>query len=552
MKNYLTILTWLLIALSNLQAQDRATKKLDSLLRVRADSMKSVKLDTLVRRFQMQDSVYLSQLERLDSSINRAQASIDSLTRLKLPTDRYKRKLDSMQSILAQKLDIRKYSDSVNYALVGTQQKVTKLTDSLQLAVNSRIISLQEKLASKLTLGDSLGVARLLPQLKSPSVLSSDPIPNVSVPTIPDLNSSDFNLKQPDLNLPGVNISKPDLPTQVVSEKIKDVSTAAEDIQRMPKQNLDNIDGLQEIKQQVARVQEITEKVDLYKADINEIRDGNLKQVENISKELERLAVEHTDIQAIHQEQQQFIKQKNMLEQYKNMVTQLDSGHVAEKVKDIAKENMPDYFANHQDKLKAGIAQLDKLKSKYGSFADSRYLPKRAPNPMRQLSFRERIIPALSFQFFKASATSTDITTSISYKLSGRFRPGISAFWRLSASFRDPFVEYKEVHGYRIFNDLRVWAEFFLRSETEWIKFSEVSLKQYKFQADLNKNLTWFRLNMGLHRTYPISKRFNGNAQLLYNVLDLKRFPQNRNSIVRIGFEYKFRKTNHRRKFKLN
>jgi hypothetical protein len=327
-----------------------------------------------------------------------------------------------------------------------------------------------------------------------------------------------------------------------VMDKANNIGDATKNVQQLPEQKLTEIDALAELKQKAAIVKEVSQKADGYKADINEIREGNLERVETLPKELEKIALEREEIQALEMGKQQIMKQQNMLEQYKTMVTQLDSGDVVDKVKDIAKENMPDYFADEQDKLKAGIAQLDKLKAKYGSFADSRYLPKRVPNPMRKLTFRERIIPAVTLQFFKADAVATDIAPSISYKLSGRIRPGVSVFWRLSSSISESFIKYEEVRGFRVFNDLRVWSQFFLRTEGEWIKYSNKSLIQYKFHGDLNTNLIWFRLNMGLHRTYPISKRFHGHAQFLYNVLELKKFPQNRNTVVRIGFEYKIKK----------
>jgi hypothetical protein len=362
-----------------------------------------------------------------------------------------------------------------------------------------------------------------------------------AIPELPDASFSNPLTQQKELNLPELNLPKAEMP-----EGIKSLNDKVNDLQQMPKEKLEALDltkDIDKIKNQMAKVGDVTKKAETYKEEIKEIASGNLEKVEALPKELENAALQMDEVQGIQDQQQKFTATKNILQQYQDLVTNLkDNEELKDKAKEAGKQQLNELLDTKDDKLKAGIAQLDKLKKKYKSVPDSRYLPKHAPNEMKGKPFRERIVPGLGFQFYKANETSIDVEPYFAYRLSGRFRPGIGASWRYTGSLKHPAITYDEVFGLRIFNDLRWRGNFYLHTEAEWLKFTEASLARYKFPAETDERLVRFRLNVGLFKTYTISKRFTGQVQFLYNVLDMSHFPQTKNASLRFGFEYKLKK----------
>lgn len=509
-------------------------EKYDLKLKAKTDSLKS--LLTL-------DSLTFSHLAKIDSVIDRTNQKIDSLQSLKLPTAKYERKLDSLRARLQQKFRLTQ-TDSINAKLASKFKSLEESADSVQSSISKRIESLQQKINQKLAFRDSINIGN------NPFGLQADnPLMNIKTqlpfetPPSPDLKSPNLPLTfSQELDLP-----KMELPKSGFTDELGQINDKVNNLQQLPKEKINELgigDELDKVKGHINKVGEITSKADQYKEEIREIGSGNLEKVEELPKELEKAALRINEVKEFSEGQQKFTATKNMLEQYQTMVSEVKDGkELASKVKETAAEQLPDYFAGQEDKLKAGVAQLDKLKRKYKVIPDSRYLPKHVPNEMKGKPFRDRIVPGLSFQFFTGDQGAIDFAPYLSYKLSGRLRPGIGFSWRAAISSNKPYVKYDEVYGYRIFNDLRWRGNFYLHTEGEWLHYSPAAIVKYKYPADDDRDLWQFRLNTGLFRTYKISKRFNGQAQILYNVLEMKDFPQAKNTSFRFGLEYKFKES---------
>ncbi len=297
---------------------------------------------------------------------------------------------------------------------------------------------------------------------------------------------------------------------------------------------------LQTIQKEVNTVKGATNKVKEYEKDISQIKEGNVEKVKSVPKELENAAGNVAELKELKGETQQLTKVKNSLEQYQAMMEEMKSKKPSrEDAEKLAKRELQDHFANEQSKLKAGIAELDRLKKKYHTIPDSRYLPKHAPNIMRGKPFRERIVPILSFQSFSSKDVLIDFQPTVAYKVSGRLRPGWGGSYRVEASSTS--VSYAKVYGFRVFNDYRFIGSNYFRVEAEWMNIAPSVWSRYSFPADPVQKEWRFRLNAGVVKTYPISKRFAGQAAILYNVADLTRFPSSNNTSLRFGFEYKFK-----------
>lgn len=539
MKKGISILVLLLCCQLTSVAQLSLSKK-DSLLTAKLDSLNIHRFDALITPKGL-DTLSFVELNKIDSIITKTNQKIDSLQSLKLPTAKYERKLDSLQGRLQQKFKFNQ-TDSINSSLAGKLKSIQGSGDSVQLSISKKIESLQQKINQKLSFRDSvsMGSNPLGLQADNPLMDIKTQLP-FSMPASPGLKNATI----PSSSSLDINLPKTEIPKSGLTGELDQLNGKVNNLQQLPKDKVNELDISKDIdrfKGQVAKVGEITSKADQYKEEIKEIGSGNLEKVEELPKELENAAMQVGEVKEFSEGQQKFAATKNMLQQYQDMVSNAkDTKELESKVKEAAKEQLPDYFAGQEDKLKAGVAQLDKLKKKYKTIPDSRYLPKHVPNEMKGKPFRDRIIPGIGLQFFKSDKAAIDFAPYFSYKLSGRFRPGIGASWRTAISVKDPSIRYDEVHGFRIFNDLRWRGNFYLHTEGEWLRYSPEAILRYKFPADEDRGLWQFRLNAGLFRTYRISNRFNGQAQFLYNVLDMKHFPQTKNTSIRIGFEYKIK-----------
>src|SRR5258708_36962381 len=118
---------------------------------------------------------------------------------------------------------------------------------------------------------------------------------------------------------------------------------------------------------------------------------------EDVEKQVEKSTANASEIKDLKKEETIVQTQKNAFEQYEDMVKNLKKENALKDVKNISTKALPNPFVGQEAKLQAGIAQLDKLKKKYGTFADSRYLPKRVPNEMKGKPFKERIVPGFGY-----------------------------------------------------------------------------------------------------------------------------------------------------------
>jgi hypothetical protein len=509
---------------------------------------------TLSKIQHLRDTISQADLLHAEAMTNSINKKIDSLQALNLPTDRYRQKLDSISLHLRNKVVARPRIDSLKMGMQHGKNRVQQVQDSLSLALDKRRLSLQEKIDRRTAFLDSTTNAAGLQRINRD--LPTNPL-NGQLPAItnPDLKMTSKT------DLPGVNdiqignaLEKPDvnlnLPGEVdqLKDPLKKVNEKGNSIAQKPRdmiQDNEIVTKAGDIKQEINKVNDISQKVKTYSEEVKDVCENGLSRADDLTKEAEKRVTNElmkqdamVDLQA---QNGNIVKSRNMIEQYQDLLASMkDKDQVLKSAKELAAENMVDPFANQEDKLKAGIAQLDKLKKKYKTIPDSRYLPKRAPNEMKGKPFRERIVPGLGFQLFKSDRTAIDFAPYVAYKLSGRFRPGVGASWRSAVWLKNPWMQSDEVYGYRVFNGLRIYSTFYFHTEAEWLHFSDAAKARYKFPVEKDFKDWRFRGNVGILRSYTINKHLNGQFQILYNVLDLTRFPQNRNTSLRFGLEYKF------------
>ena len=157
--------------------------------------------------------------------------------------------------------------------------------------------------------------------------------------------------------------------------------------------------------------------------------------------------------------------------QYQEAASKMNEEGGKKTLQDMARKEVPDYFTGQEEKLQAGVAKLEKLKRKYGSIPDSRYLPKHVPSDMKDKPIIERIVPGINFQLFQLSnLTMTDLSPFAMYKFTSRLRVGPGATYRLQFNKKVQPVHTHDAFGYRVMTDYNVFSGFSLHAEWEWMK----------------------------------------------------------------------------------
>ena len=520
------------------------------------------------------DSLSLNELNKIDSSINHLTKKIDSLQSHGLPTSHYQNKIDSLSRRLNFNVSIKSPIDSLRRRGKTFFSKANHKRDSLQNEIHKKSIALQKKIKGATGSVDSLALKaankinsklgritaeenKVLKEAKLPN--SSLPVPNASAigkelnPSgelnqlnnqIPNANLPDANALGKELNSPGdlnqLNSVNKELSNATqgnpVTSEIKKLETA-------PSKELAGsgvVKSIAELKTEEQKIKGVEKKADGYKQDIKKVGKGEIQQMQALPKDAENAASNVAEMKELKSETAQIKTTKNALQQYNDLLQNMGTPKGLKEGGAIATKEMPDLFAGNEAKLQAGIAQLDKLKKKYHTIADSRYLPKHVPNEMKGKPLKDRLIPGLTLQLYKVDKLGIDLSPYLMYRLTGKLRLGASGTYRLLINSKQWNIRPGMVYGVRAMADYRWINSWYGHMEGEWMHYDPTVQSQYRFPADPPLKEWNTKLNIGMLRTYKISRRFMGQCQLLYNALDWTHFPQNRNTSVRFGFEYKF------------
>ncbi len=493
------------------------------------------------------DSLSKRELHKIDSATKRINRTIDSLTAKGLPTARYQKKIDSINLRAQNLLSLKGLSTKANQKVAALRSEINVPQDSLKKKISRKEAALKRKAKRKMAKLDSLSAKVKDPtgQMKIPSTRSINPnVPNTNLPgaTMPGSNLN--------LNVPGTNLSNETSELSKLeknlaipqSQELKQIENDLSKVGTLPKQALNETGISKEtnaIKSETREATALEKQAADYKKNISKIKEGDSATMATLDKNVEKAAANTAQGKAMNTQLGIVQTQKNSLEQYKDIVANLQKGNLKDIDKLAAKE-IKNPFIGQEAKLKAGVAQLDKLKKKYHTIPDSRYLPKHVPNEMKGKPLKERLVPGLSFQVYQQAQVAIDFSPYLMFRLTGRLRLGVGASDRTVINQKTWNIGSGHVQALRAMVDFRTLARLYFHIEEEWTHYGTVTQRVYRIPSDPQTKVWNQKLNMGILKTYKISNRLDGQAQLLYNTLDWTNFPQYKNTTVRFGLEYKF------------
>lgn len=451
----------------------------------------------------MPDSLYQKQLHELDSV---QQQTKKEYTRLKNEYDSVDQHIGSSIA------KIQRTTDSLGNLNLPTGTYTKKL-DSLKLVKESKLDSIKSKTqALKEQSAKKIQNLKLRPNVNQEvqhftqalnKLDVSLPNTDLNFPTIPSLGN------MPTVSMPGVNVpSISNLSTPGINTSLP---------QGVGEVKVPEVGG--ELKQVGNQVKEVTDK----------IKDPPAKE-EVIAKAEEKI----TESGPVKDVTEKMGVPKDV---------PLSGQPTKEELQEQVKKQAIDHFAGKEKQVQAAMGQLSKLKQKHSNVQSIKDLPKKAPNPMKEKYFVERLVPGIAFQFLLRNEWLADFNPYVGYRLNGRITAGMGWNQRWGFTKENGFNHNAKIYGPRVYGECMVLKGVSVRLELETMYTrTPPILKQLPNYDESHRE--WVPgIFAGMKKDYKIAKRLKGTIIVLYNLYNPDyKSPYGDRLMSRFGLEYSFKK----------
>lgn len=464
------------------------------------------------------DTLQLTAINKIDSITNRSQQRIDSLqqridklTNLRAGTDSSK----SLQTLKSKRQALQHKADSLN-RLGQPSALVQKSLDSLN---NLKPIKTLDSLNQE--------IAALQQKIQDPINKIEKGI-NDKVQSFNKITDNQFNVNNvPNTKLPEASLAAPSI--EGTTAKMPSVNQQVQEV----KSQVQVPDELKQAQEQLSKVSDLSSKVDSYQNEVQQIKEGGLKNATAIDKLAEDKISEIKEVGALQQELGKA-----------NMPTTMDEEAAKKMLKEQAKEEVmkvaKDHFAGKQEALTAAMQKMSDLKLKYESL-DSLNVPKRRTNPMKAKLLVERLVPGLSFQVQKSQYWLIDVNPSLAYRITDRWSAGLGWNQRLGYGKRVVYQEQESMYGPRLFTEFRWNKGISFRLEGE--SLFGIPVPSFANAKNMEDPSRWINTAFaGIKKDYRIVNHLKGTLFVLYMIYDDNLSSPYANKLnTRFGFEYTFK-----------
>lgn len=463
------------------------------------------------------DSMYESISLPLDTVRSNKVKNIKRALKLRIDPLNSKR---SLSSVTQQKFDSLSndlaLSQTKCHELPGLEQKISDHVEfkvpgcdtlsSIENTIKERVNEIQS--ASK-----KLGVGPLEEDLKTNI---NTPIPGISTGNnIPELNTPDVTS-----NLPNGSVGDLRNPTGQLPSEVRDLQSKA--------------DQLSEVAQQAG---ELSKNVDEYGNEIKTIKEEGLTKSEKLPDLAEKQLAEIEEVKAIQNEIAPAINKeeeyRKLIEQYKN------EKKIEAELKEKARDQATDLFVKHKGKVDDTMKKITKYSRKFPQVQDMRELPKRVPNPLKELSWRERLVPGLSVSTLTYNTSWLEIDPQVYYRIHSRWSAGVGGMYRFSV---DPkkvrFDDFNHLKGGKVFVQYRAFKSFFLQAEGQYVSWKPWDMKA--IDPDFTEQT--YVAAAGIGKSFNITRKLKGNATTLYHHHWNGSDPYRSKVLIRIGIDLSLKK----------
>ncbi|MEI9920679.1 MAG: hypothetical protein WDO14_18085 [Bacteroidota bacterium] len=431
----------------------------------------------------------------LDSMKRGITHTIDSLKSLHLPTDKYTRKLDSLNAI-----GPSKYIAMANKKIQSVDSKLNNSVNNIENKINSKI---PDELNKKVSV-DNLNLP------------NANGLPNTNIKT--DLNGVTNPLSK--VENPITNIDNP--------------------IAKIENPIGNNINQLNSAKENLGEVNQVTDKLQSYQGDVKNITNGDLSEVKSVPNAIENKVTSLNEIKELQTQTGEMNKATGQLDEIKGMAGKAND---PEAMKTMAKQELQKQAVNHfkgkEEVLQQAMDKMSKLKSKYSEISSLTDITKRPPNPMKGKPLIERIIPGVTIQVQKTHNVWIDIDPVVSYRFSGRINGGLGWNERLAFTKWNKLAPQDRIYGPRVFGSFSFKKGYAAKAEVEKMN---TLIPSSVVSPDGSRQWVW-SVFVGMKKDYTFIGRVKGNVQVLYNLYDDHyNSPYSDKLNVRMGFEFPMKK----------
>lgn len=361
-----------------------------------------------------------------------------------------------------------------------------------------------------------------------------------------DLQSK-INPTMPDIDVPnlptdiGARNSIPDLETPDIASNLPSTNVTGLDLKDPTAQLPDEMGGLQtqasKITEVVKQAGDLAKNADEYGKEIKTIKEEGLTRSEKIPDLAERQLAEIEEVKAMQAEIAPAI---NKEEEYRKLIEQYkDEKRIEAELKEKARDQATDLFVKNKGKVDDTMKKIMKYSRKFPQVQDMRELPKRVPNPLKQLSWRERFVPGLAVSTFTYNTSWLEIDPQVYYRIHSRWSAGVGGMYRFSV---DPkkvaFDDFNNLKGGKAFVQYRAFKSFFLQAEGQFVSWKPWDMKS--IDPDFTEQT--YVAAAGIGKSFNITRKLKGNATTLYHHHWNGSDPYRSKVLIRIGIDFSLKK----------
>ncbi|HTJ48150.1 MAG TPA: hypothetical protein VL443_01770 [Cyclobacteriaceae bacterium] len=472
----------------------------ESMLKTSSDSLKRVyqdklsKVDSISASFHHKTDSIQSSVQHQLSSVtgieNKFSTKVDSLKALKLPTEKYTHKLDSINQFRAK-------------TITNAEQKIQSL---------------------KTESADKLKSINLPPELQNKVSDATKNIDSFKLPT--------ENLKMPSLNLSqNMNIPETSL-GNVGNLNVESLGKTA-GLGKLPEAGGE----LKDLTGEAKNISSATGEVGSYEKNLQNVVSKDATDVRQLPKTMENKAGDLSGIKGIEGE-------AKVLDQYKGELDKIKSQDALKKeaVNQVQKAAI-NHFAGREQVLQNAMDKMGKYKEKYSSLQSLNEAGKKRPNEMRGKPLKERLLPGIGLQIFRKNDILFDFSPYLGYRISGKWNSGLG--WNQRLAYDDHKHSLHAgggVFGPRLFSEVDLYKGFFPRIELE-VMNAYVPPLTSQTQMDAGHRQWIWSAFAGLKKNYKFLKHVNGYTAIMVNLYNpLHKSPYGDVVSMRIGFEFPMKK----------
>jgi hypothetical protein len=246
------------------------------------------------------------------------------------------------------------------------------------------------------------------------------------------------------------------------------------------------------------------------------------KQLEgSLGKEISQLksnaSVESLEKNAVKElsqnaEVKSLLKEETQVKEMEGKLSQMKDTKGAEA---LAKQQLPaiNHFEGKEKELQSAITEVSKYKQKYGNIKSLEELPRRAPNPLKDKPWIERIVLGLNYFILSKHATFIDFNPYAGWRFNPRITASIGWSERVGIVHGQASTsDHERVYGVRTSFSYK-WAKGFSFRLSPEVMSAYVPTNT----PDNSERILVFGLFAGIRKDFKIYKGLIGYSEGLYN-----------------------------------